>query len=167
MGAGSASNQIHQVIPQTSTTICTNHIVGFQGLVLNSPIRVCLLQSACDVIVVLLDIDEFRAQFDLASESLEVVSEDTLGSALTEENRIQLTIAKESDQPPRKVPVSGNQLTYGHSGVGTINGEMSKTEITWLNPDPSSQVLISGTGMCSLIISSRTPRVLYNSIERG
>ena len=96
-----------------------------------------------------------------------MVSEDTLGSALSEENRIQLTIARESDQPPRKVPASGNQLTYGHSGVGTINGEVSKMEITWLNPDPSSQVLISGTGMCSLIISSRTPRVLYNSIERG
>ena len=167
MDAGSASNQIHQVIPRTSTTICTNYIVGFQGLVLNSSIRVCLLQSACDVIVVLLDIDEFRAQFDLASESFEVVSEDTLGSALSEENRIQLTIARESDQPPRKVPASGNQLTYGHSGVGTINGEVSKMEITWLNPDPSSQVLISGTGICSLIISSRTPRVLYNSIERG
>ena len=130
MDAGSASNQIHQIVPRTSTTICTNYIVSFQGLVLNSPIRVCLLQSTCDVIVVLLDIDEFRAQFDLASESLEVVSEDTLGSALTKENRIQLTIAKESDQPPRKVPVSGNQLTYGHSGVGTVNGEVSKTEIT-------------------------------------
>ena len=96
MDAGSASNPIHQAIPQTSATVCTNHIIGFQSLVLNSPIRVCPLQLTCDVIVVLLDIDEFRAQFDLASEPFEVVPEDTLGSALTEEDRVQLKTTGES-----------------------------------------------------------------------
>ena len=52
------------------------------------------------------------------------------------------------------------ELTYGHSGVGTIYGDVFSTEMTLLNPDPSSHVLISGTGICSLKISSRTPRVL-------
>ena len=100
MDAGSASNKTHSSIPQTSTTIRTHHIIGFQSFVFSAPVRVCLFQSTCDVIIVLLDIDEFRAQFDLASESFKMVSEYTLGSALTEENRVQLTATRELDQPP-------------------------------------------------------------------
>jgi hypothetical protein len=114
----------------------------------------------------LFDIDEFCCQLDLASEPSEMISEDTLGSTLTEKNRIQLTSGGiESVFGRDRIPEK--RLTYGHSGVGAIYGEVLKTEMTWLNPDPSSQVLISGTGICSLRISSKTPRVLYNSIERG
>ena len=80
----------HETVPRTSSAIRTDRIIDSQSLIFNTPILLRLFQSACGKFVVLLNIDEFGGQLDLASESFKVAPEDTLGLALTEKNRIQL-----------------------------------------------------------------------------
>ena len=45
--------------PQTSSTVRPNHVISFQNLFFNTTVFLCLLQSACDAIIILFYIDEF------------------------------------------------------------------------------------------------------------
>ena len=86
---------IRQTVPRTSPAIGTDHIINLQSLILNAPVILRLFQPARGEFVVLLEIDEFCGQFDLASEPFEVGSENTLSLALTEENRVQLMTVRD------------------------------------------------------------------------
>ena len=77
-------------ISQTSSAIRPDHVIDFESLIFDASVCLGLFQLARNAVVVLLDIDKFRSELDLASESPEMVSDDTLGPALAEENRVQL-----------------------------------------------------------------------------
>ena len=97
-------------VPQTSSAIRTNHIIDFQGLIFNAPVRVRLLQPTRDEIIVLFYIDELRSQLDLSSESSKVVSDDVLSSTLAEGNWVQLTTVNEIKLIVSKCRMPGNTM---------------------------------------------------------
>ena len=97
-------------VPQTSSAICTNHIIDFQGLIFNAPVRVRLLQPTRDAVVVMFYIDELRSQFNFSSESSKVVSENDLSSSLAEENWVQLTTVNEIKLIVSKCRMPGNAM---------------------------------------------------------
>jgi hypothetical protein len=131
----------------TSGTVCSNQVAGSHILLDFLSVH-GLYKMHDDVIIVLIESFQLCREFDVASILLDMLAENTLGTTLAENNRIELLKGNES-----RFVQDICKLTIGKPGFGSIGGNMSEVPRTLESPVPIAQNLRVGIGIPNECIS--------------